>query len=99
MYLIDIVLDSDNIPADKADEMLTAHRAWFGKFAQAGNFLIIGPYRDQAHAGVIVAQAASREMLEAILAEDVYYPNLARYTVRDFQANFVAEHIAQFKGN
>ncbi|STZ75427.1 YciI family protein [Bergeriella denitrificans] len=99
MYLIDIVLDQANIPADQADEMLTTHRDWFGKYARSGHFLIVGPYRDQAHAGIVVAQAENRAALDAILAEDVYFADrLARYTVREFQANLVAEHIEQFKG-
>lgn len=100
MYYIDIVLDHENIPADRADEMLAAHRQWFGKFAQSGHFLIVGPYRDQAHAGIVIAQAESREALDAILAEDVYYADkLASYKVREFQANLIAENIEQFKGN
>lgn len=99
MYLIDIVLDQANIPADQAGEMLAAHRAWFGKHAQSGHFLIVGPYRDQAHAGMVIAQAESRAALDAILAEDVYYADrLARYTVREFQANLIADNIEQFKG-
>lgn len=100
MYCIDIVLDQANIPADQADEMLAAHRAWFGKYAQSGHFLIVGPYHDQAHAGMVIAQAENRAALDAILAEDVYYTDrLARYTVREFQANLIADNIKQFKGN
>lgn len=100
MYYIDIVLDQDKIPADKADEMLNAHRQWFAKHFQTGSFLIVGPYRDQAHAGLVLAQAESRAALDAILAEDVYFADkLARYTVREFQANFVAENIHVFQGN
>ncbi|AGH37418.1 YCII-related protein [Bibersteinia trehalosi USDA-ARS-USMARC-188] len=46
---------------------------------------MLGPYLDQAHAGVIIAQAESREALDKILAEDIYFPNLADYEVREFK--------------
>ncbi|MFZ7173311.1 hypothetical protein ACLSYX_00455 [[Pasteurella] aerogenes] len=47
---------------------------------------------------MIIAQTESREQLESILAEDVYYPNLADYQIREFKAAMVAENIQQFQG-
>lgn len=29
MYLIDITIQSNRIPAERAEELLTAHRNWF----------------------------------------------------------------------
>ncbi|AUI66877.1 MULTISPECIES: YciI family protein [Glaesserella] len=98
MYIIDIVLDTQKIPAEQADELLNQHRAWFAKYFQAGNFLMLGPYLDQAAAGVIIAHAPSRAALDEILAEDVYFPTQqAAYTVREFKAAMVAD-ATQFQG-
>lgn len=99
MYIIDIVLDTQKIPDDQAASLLDAHRAWFAKYFQQGNFLILGPYLDQADAGVILAQAESRADLERILSEDVYFDaKQAVYTVREFKATMVADNIATFQG-
>ena len=43
MYLIDITINAEQVPADKADELLAGHREWFGAQAKAGNFLLVGP--------------------------------------------------------
>lgn len=99
MYLIDITLKTDIIPAGQSETLLAGHRAWFTKYFEQGKFLMLGPYRDQAGAGVIIAQADSRAELDAMLAEDVYWADkLADYQVREFQANLVAENIQQFQG-
>lgn len=99
MYLIDIVLKLDEISPEQSDELLAQHRAWFKQYFEQGKFLMLGPYRDQAGAGVIIAQADSRAELDAMLAEDVYWADkLAVYQVREFQANLVAENIQQFQG-
>lgn len=93
MYLINIVLKADHLPADEQETLLNQHRTWFATYFQRGNFLLLGPYLDQPHAGVIIAQAADRAELEQILAADVYYPNLAEYEIREFKAAMVAQTI------
>lgn len=85
MYIINIALKMDKIPTEQAEQMFAEHRAWFARYFEQGNFLMLGPYLDQAHAGVIIAQAESREALDKILAEDIYFPNLADYEVREFK--------------
>lgn len=85
MYIINIVLKQDKIPAERAEAMFAEHRAWFADYFQAGKFLILGPYLDQNHAGVIIARTENRAELDAILAKDVYYPELADYEVREFK--------------
>ncbi|HHW7579631.1 TPA: YciI family protein [Mannheimia haemolytica] len=85
MYIINIVLKMDKIPAEQAESMLNSHRAWFTKYFQQGSFLLLGPYLDQDYAGVIIAQTENREALDTILAEDVYFPDLADYEVREFK--------------
>ncbi|MDO4249846.1 MAG: YciI family protein [Neisseria sp.] len=99
MYLIDITIKTDAIPAGQSDTLLAGHRAWFTRYFEQGKFLMLGPYRDQAGAGVIIAQTGSREELDAMLAEDVYWANkLADYRVREFQASLIAENLNRFTG-
>lgn len=99
MYLIDILLKNSHLSKAEQAKQLEEHRAWFGKYFKQGIFLLLGPYLDKERAGVIIAQAKSREQLEAILSQDVYYPNLADYNIREFKAAMVAEHMEQFKGD
>ncbi|WP_298706678.1 YciI family protein [uncultured Veillonella sp.] len=98
MYLIDIVINTEKVDSKDADNLLEQHRQWFAKYFQVGAFLMVGPYRDQAAAGVVIAQAPSREALEGILKDDAYYPDKATYTVREFQANLIAPNVADYKG-
>ena len=94
MYLIDITIKTDTIPAGQSEALLADHRAWFGKYFEQGRFLLIGPYLDRHAAGVIIAQADSRAQLDAMLAEDVYWADkLADYRVNEFQAKMVADRI------
>jgi uncharacterized protein YciI len=99
MYIINISLKVDKVPTEQADAMFEQHRAWFAKNFQQGNFLMLGPYQDKEHAGVIIAQAESREALEKVLLEDVYYPlDLADYEVHEFKVAMVAENMREFQG-
>ncbi|MEQ9889802.1 YciI family protein [Pectobacterium aroidearum] len=99
MFLINISLKDSHADEETAAERFEQHRHWFAKHFEKGNFLILGPYQDKHHAGVIIAQAESREALDNILAEDVYYPlDLANYDIHEFKAIFVADDIKQFEG-
>ena len=98
IHLINITIKADQVPADKADELLAAHRDWFGAQAQAGNFLLVGPYRDKGMAGLVIAQANSRADLDGLLVKDAYYPDMATYEVHEFQANIIAENITDYRG-
>lgn len=98
MYLIDITIKADLVPADKADELLAGHRAWFSVQAQAGIFLLVGPYRDKVMAGLVIAQANSRAELDDLVAKDAYYPDMATYDIHEFQANIIAENITDYRG-
>ena len=69
------------------------------KHFQEGNFLIVGPYKDWAASGIMLAQAESREALEEILKEDVYYADkLALYNVHEFIPAKIAKNICEFEG-
>ena len=98
MYLIDITIQSNRIPAKRADELLTAHRNWFTNQAEKGNFLVVCPFLDKKMAGLVIAYAESREELEEILSQDSYYPDLATYGVHEFQANIISEKLIDYKG-
>ena len=86
MFIISISIHTEKIANDQADSLLKQHRAWYAKYFEASDFVMIGPYKDQAHAGVIIADVADRATLDKMLAEDSYYPALADYSVREFDA-------------
>ncbi|MCP1661249.1 YciI family protein [Neisseria perflava] len=97
MYLINITVNDDVTEAQQA-EMFPKHAAWFKKHFEAGNFLLLGSFIDtEKHNGMIIAHADSREALEAILNEDCYYPNFARYEIREF-APKMAGDLSKFIG-
>ena len=90
MYIINIAVNAD-VSAEQQEQLFPIHTEWFKKYFQAGKFLMLGPYLDAQHAGVIFAKTYSRAELDAILAEDCYYPNLATYEVREFEPKAIAE--------
>lgn len=98
MYLIDITIHESAATGDNSAQLLDEHRAWFGKYVDQGNFLLLGPYTSKTYAGVIIAQAQSREQIDSILAEDVYYPDKAVYTVEEFTASKIADDIQSYVG-
>ena len=83
MYIIDIAVNEDITP-EQHEELFPKHAAWFAKYHQTGNFLIVGPCTDRERAGVIIAQTENRAELDRILSEDSYYPNLAKYAIHEF---------------
>lgn len=97
MYIIDITVN-DNLTEAQHNELFPQHAAWFKKFFEAGNFLMLGPFNERERAGVIIAQAESRAELDAILAQDCYYPNLAKYEIHEFTPKMIAQNIERFLG-
>ncbi|MDO5652340.1 MAG: YciI family protein [Moraxella sp.] len=93
MYLINISLKPSDLSAAEQEAQFNQHRAWFANYFNKGNFLLLGPYLDKEMAGLIIAKADSRAALDKILAEDVYYPDLADYEIREFKASMAAEKI------
>ena len=98
MFLIDITIKMEQVPAEQADELLAGHRAWFTKHFEQGDFLLVGPYKDRGAAGLTVAQAENRQAVEAIIAEDAYYPAMADYIIHEFTGNLIAENFSDFRG-
>lgn len=84
MYIISITVNGD-VSEQQQNTLFPLHMTWLQKHFASGTFLLLGPYTDtEAHAGVILARADSREILQSILEEDCYYPDLAQYEVREF---------------
>ena len=99
MFIINQTLNADKIPTGKGDELFTKHIAWFTRHFEAGDFILVGPYTDQKMAGIMICVAESREAVEAILKEDVYYPDgRANYEVRSFTAGKIAANFADYAG-
>lgn len=95
MYIISITLKENHSDETQATKMFEQHKAWFQKHFQLGNFLIMGPYLDASHAGVIIARTKSRDVLDAIISEDVYYhPGFADYQIREFSPVLISENIS-----
>ena len=87
MLIVTISLKTDLIPKESADELFSEHRGWFIKYVDRGNFLLLGPFVDNEHAGVVVIDAKDRKELDEILSQDVYHPlGYAEYSVREFKA-------------
>lgn len=42
MYLIDITIHESAATGDNSAQLLDEHRAWFGKYVDQGNFLLLG---------------------------------------------------------
>lgn len=92
MFIINITVNSE-VTEQTQSEMFPAHVKWLEKYFTNGKFLMFGPYIDTpAHAGVIFAQTSNRDELQSILEEDCYYPEFARYDVREFTPKFIAEN-------
>ena len=87
MFVVTVSLRKDLIPKERADELFAEHRGWFIKYVDRGNFLFLGPFVDNEHAGVVVVDAKDRKELDEILSQDVYHaPGYAEYSVREFKA-------------
>lgn len=97
MYIINIAVN-DSLTPEQHTALFAEHAEWFKKYFQAGKFLMLGPFKDQANAGVIFAHTENRAELDQILAEDCYYPNLASYEIREFEPKLIAANITEFAG-
>ena len=94
MYIINIKV-KNTVSPEQHESLFNQHVEWFKKHFQAGHFLMLGPYKNEENAGVIFADVESREKLTEILNEDCYYPDLADYEIREFEAKLVAADFNQ----
>ena len=86
MYLINIAIRVDQVPAEKFHDLVAAHRDWFLGEVEKKNFLLVGPYLDWQGAGIILARTMKREELNEILSRDAFWDGLADYEVHEFKA-------------
>ena len=96
LNFIDIKIAEETMKQADGQQLLAGHRQWFSKYVEQGNFLLLGPYKDIPFAGLIIAQAESREALDAILKEDAFYPDKAAYEIHEFSANKIHPQITDF---
>ncbi len=99
MFIINQTLNADKIPQGKGEELFKQHVAWFTRHFEQGDFLLVGPYTDQKMAGIMLSGVESRETLEEILKEDVYYADgMANYEVHSFKAGKIAKNFSAYEG-
>ena len=99
MFIINQTLKADKIPQGKGEELFKQHIAWFTRHFECGDFLLVGPYTDKEMSGVMITGAETREAVEKILQEDVYYAEgMAEYEVRSFKAAMISPSFAAFAG-
>ncbi|MFE0459988.1 YciI family protein [Kitasatospora sp. NPDC058965] len=74
-------------PLDRIDALLPEHVAWLERQYAAGTLLASGR-RVPRTGGVLLARAADRAALDALLAEDVFHrAGVAEYQVVEFTAS------------
>lgn len=99
MFIINQTLKPEKIPAGRGEELFKKHIEWFTRHFEKGNFLLVGPYTDKEMAGIMITAAPTREAVEEILKEDVYYEGaLADYEVRAFKAGKIAGNFPDYAG-
>lgn len=81
-------------PLEEIDALLAGHVAFLDRHYLAGTFLLSGRKVPRT-GGVILARAANRESLAAILAEDPFHAaGAADYAVTEFQPTKAADALA-----
>ena len=99
MFLINQTLLPEKIPEGKGEELFKGHVAWFTRHFERGDFILVGPYTDKKMAGIMISPAETREAVEAVLKDDVYYAEgMADYEVRSFTAGKIAGNFPSFAG-
>ena len=85
-----VVLLTYTVPLATIDAHVSAHREFLARQYAAGTFLLSGRMEPR-EGGVILATAASRDALEAVLAQDPFRAHgLARYQVVEFAPSMAA---------
>jgi uncharacterized protein YciI len=81
-------------PLEAVDACVPAHRAYLREMYAAGTFLLSGR-KEPRDGGVILANAASREELQAVLARDPFHVHgVASYEVIAFTPTMAAPALA-----
>lgn len=81
-------------PLAEVDALLAEHRAFLAQRYASGHFLVSGR-REPRDGGVILARAASRAEVEAIVTEDPFHQaGLAEYQILEFTPTMAAPELS-----
>ena len=84
-------------PLERIDAYLEAHRAWLGEQYARGLFLMSGR-KEPRDGGIIIAHAASRAELEAVLQDDPFgQAGIATYAITEFVPTMTAEALSAWR--
>jgi uncharacterized protein YciI len=84
-------------PLSEVDRFVDEHRAFLERHYAAGHFLLSGRQEPRT-GGVILADAPTREQIEAIVGEDPFHrEQIARYEIVEFVPSLADARLAQFK--
>jgi uncharacterized protein YciI len=84
-------------PLERIDAYLPAHRAWLEEHYARGLFLMSGR-KEPRDGGIIIAHAASRAELDAVLRDDPFaQAGLATYAVTEFIPTMTAEALSAWR--
>lgn len=84
-------------PLARIDAYLEAHRAWLGEQYARGLFLMSGR-KEPRDGGIIIAHAASRAELEAVLRDDPFaQAGVASYAITEFVPTMTAEALSAWR--
>jgi len=94
MFIISITYTR---PAGEVDALLTAHRHFLSEHYASGIFLMSGRKVPRS-GGIIIADAADRAEVEAIVQTDPFYiGSVAEYEITEFVPSMTAEALADFR--
>ncbi|WP_105956820.1 YciI family protein [Apilactobacillus quenuiae] len=99
MYLLKIKIKDNQLSESENEKLFAEHRQWFGNEFKKGNFLMIGPAKDEDKTGYIFAKESNKEPLKDIIKNDAFYPDKAEYIIHQFEPKAIADNITEYKGN
>jgi uncharacterized protein YciI len=84
-------------PLTEVDRFVAEHRQFLERHYAKGQFLLSGR-KEPRTGGVILAQAASIDEVEAIVRSDPFFEHqVAEYQIIEFLPSMAAEHLAELK--
>lgn len=79
-------------PLEEVDRHLQAHREYLAKNYAAGNFIASGPQTPRV-GGVIMMNAADRQAVDALIAQDPFHINdIADYQIVEFTPTMLCDN-------
>ncbi|OPZ59677.1 MAG: YciI-like protein [Deltaproteobacteria bacterium ADurb.Bin510] len=92
-----VVLLNYTSPIEAIDELLDDHLDYLRQQYASGVFVLSGPQEPRS-GGVIIARAASRAELEAILAQDPFQrAGVAEYSLIEFRPRMTAAGLEELR--